>query len=128
MPAIEIGHHRDRRVADFGLPRELGLGHVGHADHGVAEVLVRHALGIAGELRTLHADIGPAARERDALGVGRGGQVNAQPRRDRMRHRDMRDAALAEERALALVGAVDELVDQHEGARRQLFPKRTAGR
>ena len=45
-----------------------------------------------------------------------------------MRHRDVRDQALAEERALALVGAVDELVDQHEGAGRQLLLERAAGR
>ena len=54
--------------------------------------------------------------------------MDAQPRRHRMRHRDMRDAALAEERALALVGAVDELVDQHEGAGRQFLLERAAGR
>ncbi len=33
----------------------------------------------------------------------------------------MRDAAPAEERALALVGAIDELVDENEGAGRQLL-------
>ena len=33
MPAIVIGDHRHRRVADLGLAGELGLGHVGHADH-----------------------------------------------------------------------------------------------
>src|ERR1041384_323441 len=38
--------------------------------------------------------------------------VDAQARADRMRHRDVRDQALAEERALAPVRAVDELVDQ----------------
>src|SRR6266849_5086117 len=45
-----------------------------------------------------------------------------------MRHRDMRDAALAEERAGTVEGAVDELVDQHEGAGRQLLLERAAGR
>ena len=40
----------------------------------------------------------------------------------------MGDAALAEERALALVGAIDELVDQDEGAGRQLLLERAAGR
>ena len=54
-------------------------------------------------------------------------EVDAQPRRNRMRHRHMRDAARAEERALAPVGAVDELVDQHEGAGRQLLLERAAG-
>ena len=40
----------------------------------------------------------------------------------------MRDAAFAEERAFALMGAVDELIDQHECAGRQLFLERAAGR
>ena len=55
-------------------------------------------------------------------------RCDPQARRHRMRHRDMGDAALAEERALALVGAVDELVDQHEGAGRQFLLERAAGR
>src|SRR5690242_5532551 len=45
-----------------------------------------------------------------------------------MRHRDMRDQSSAEERALALVRAIDELVDQYEGAGRQLLLERAAGR
>jgi hypothetical protein len=44
--------------------------------------------------------------------------ANAQARRDQVRHRRMRDAAPAEERALALVGSVDQLVDENERARR----------
>ena len=128
MPAVEIGHHGDGRVANLGFARELGLRHVGHADHRIAELLVGQAFGQRGELRPLHADIGAAAHHRDALGLRRRGEMDAQPRRHRMRHRDMRDAALAEERTLALVGAVDELVDQHEGAGRQLLLERAAGR
>src|SRR5215470_13586558 len=53
--------------------------------------------------------------------------MDAQPRRHRMRHRHMRHAALAEKRALAFVGAVDELVDQHEGARRKVLLERATG-
>ena len=40
----------------------------------------------------------------------------------------MRDAAGAEERAGARMRAVDELIDQHEGAGRQLLLERAAGR
>src|SRR5512144_1820619 len=40
----------------------------------------------------------------------------------------MRNAALAEKRALALVSAIDELIDEDESARRQVFAKRTACR
>ena len=128
MPAIEIGDHRDAGVADLRLAGEFGLGHVGHADHRIALRLVGQAFGEAGELRTFHADISAALHGRDALGLGGGRQMHVQPRRHRMGHRDMGDAALAEERTLALVGAVDELIDQHEGAGRQLLPERTAGR
>ena len=45
-----------------------------------------------------------------------------------MRHRHVRDQTFAEERTLALVGAVNELIDQHEGAGRHLLLERTAGR
>ena len=45
-----------------------------------------------------------------------------------MRHRDVRHAAFAEERAFALVRAVDELIDQDEGAGRQVFLERAACR
>ena len=38
-----------------------------------------------------------------------------------MRHRDMRDEALAEEALLAREGAVDELVGDHESAGRQFL-------
>ena len=54
--------------------------------------------------------------------------MNAQARRDRVSHGYVRDAALAEERALAPVGAVDELIDQHEGAGRQFLLERSARR
>ncbi len=40
----------------------------------------------------------------------------------------MSDAAGAEERLLARDGTVDELIDDHEVARRQFFAKRSAGR
>ena len=38
-----------------------------------------------------------------------------------MRHRHMRDAAIAEERSLTREGAVDELVDEHESAGLQIL-------
>ena len=58
MPAIEIGHHGDARVANLGLAGELGLRHVGHADHRIAVVLVGHALGVASRIA------GPPCRHR----------------------------------------------------------------
>ncbi len=48
-------------------------------------------------------------------------------RAHRVRHRHVRDAALAEEALLAREGAVDELVDEHEVAGRELILQRAAG-
>src|SRR3954451_9799049 len=45
-----------------------------------------------------------------------------------MGHRDMGDAALAEKRTLALMGAVNELIDEHEHAGSKLLAERTARR
>ena len=45
-----------------------------------------------------------------------------------MRHRHVGDATSAEERACPVERAIDELVDQHEGAGRQLLLERAAGR
>ncbi len=127
MPAVEIRHHGDGRVANLRLARELRLRHVGHADDRIAELLVGEALRERGELRPFHAHIGAVAHGADAFRFRGGGEMDAQARRDRMRHRHVRDAALAEERALPPVRAVDELVDQHEGAGRQLLLERAAG-
>jgi hypothetical protein len=54
--------------------------------------------------------------------------MNAQPRRHRMRHRDMRHTAGAEERVRPRMGAVDKLIDQHERAGRQFRLEGAAGR
>ena len=128
MPAVEVGDHGDRRVADFGLAGELGLGQIGHADHRVPEALIGEALGERRELRALDADIGAAPGNRDIFRLGGRGEVKAQARADGMRHRHMRHAACAEEGVGAMIGAVDELIDQHEGAGRQLFLEGAAGR
>jgi hypothetical protein len=56
------------------------------------------------------------------------GKVDGQPRGKESGQRDVGHAAFAEERALALVSAVDELVDQDEGAWRQVLFERAARR
>ena len=116
VPAIEIRHHRDQRVGDFRLARELRLGRRRHANHRGAEALVMLRLGVGRELRALHADIGSAALHDDALGRRRVRHALAQHGRSRMRERHMGDEPRAEVAGLALEGAVDELVGQHEQA------------
>ena len=66
MPAIVIGDHRHRRVADLGLAGELRLGHVGHPDHVAVPRPVELALGKARELRSFHDHVGAAALQRHA--------------------------------------------------------------
>ena len=121
MPAIVVGDHRDGRVADLGFAGELGLGHVGHADHVAVPGPVELAFGKARELRSFHDHVGAAALQRDAgCGPGRGQRV-ADPAADRVRHRDMRDAARAEKALLPRKGAVDELVDHDKIAGSQIL-------
>ena len=112
MPAIEIGHHGDGGVTNLRFARELGLRHIRHADDRIAELLVGHALGVGRELRTFHADVGSAVEGIDSFLERSLADACAQARAHRMRHRYVRNHALAEERALTLVGPVDKLVDQ----------------
>lgn len=58
-------------------------------------------------------------------GITRG---DAKVRANRVCDRDMGDAALAEKAVLAGEGAVNELVDDHEIARRHVLLERSAGR
>ncbi len=128
VPAVVVGDHGDGSVAEFGLAGELGLGHVRHADHVAAPDLAVHPrLGQRAELRPLHREVGAAAVDGHALrlaGLGAGGP---QARAGRMRDRDVRNAALTEERLLAREGAVDELVHDDEMPRRHRLAERAAG-
>ena len=121
MPAIVIGDHGDDGVGQLGLARELGLGHRRHADDVAAPGAIEIGFGERRELRPLHGEIGAALVEGNFLFARRLGQGIGELRAHRVRHRDMRDEALAEETFLAREGAVDELVRQHEGAGRQIL-------
>ena len=123
-PAIVIGHHPDQRVRQFRLAREACLGHRGHADHVAAPVAVEAAFGAGRELRAFHRQIGRALRDASARRGDRRRRERAQPLAGRIGERDVRDQPAAEERRGALHGAVDELVDERERARRQFLTQR----
>ena len=111
MPAIVIGDHRHRRVADLRLAGELCLRHIGHADHVALPRAVELAFGEGGKLRPLHDEIGAAALQRHAdPGPGSDERV-ADPAADWVRHRHMRDTARSEETLRSRESAVDELID-----------------
>ena len=120
VPAVEIRHHGNGGIGDLRFARELGFGHVGHADHIVASRAIGLRFGIGRELRAFDADIG-AAFHRGHILVLRGlNQPCLQQRPDRMRHGHMRHAARREEGAFAPVRAVNELVGEHQKARIKL--------
>ena len=72
VPDVVVGDERERRVAELGLARQLGLGHVGHADHVDAPAPVDPGLGLGRELRALDAEVRAAPVDgRPGLGGGR---------------------------------------------------------
>jgi len=57
MPAVVIGHHGHRDVAELGFTRQLGFGEVGHTDHIHAPASINVGLGLGGKRRPFHAEI-----------------------------------------------------------------------
>jgi len=82
---------------------------------------VEIALGEGRELWPFHNEIGAAALDRDIGRAARDGERVADPAAHRVRHRHMRDATRSEKALFAGKGAVDELVDQHEIAGREIL-------
>ena len=103
------------------LARERGLGHAGHPDERRAVALHPVDLGGGLEPRPRHGAIDAAVGERNAGGARRGEALRAKLRRIRMGEIHVHDALVAavEERRLAVVRVVDELVRQHEIAGRR---------
>ncbi len=126
-PAVVVGDHGDGGVADFGFAGELGFLQVGHADDVGAPTAIEIRLGLGGELRALHADVGAAELADDAdclAGIGRGfGDGGA----DRIAKSDVADDAVAEECGDAMEGAVDELIGNDEVGGLVLFLERADG-
>ena len=114
MPAIVVGHERERRVADLRFTRELGLLQVRHPDDVEAGRPVRIRLGHRRKLRPFHAHVGAAFVDgRSGLGPPRV-QDAAERTAERMREADVRHEAVAEECADPPARAVVELVGDHE--------------
>jgi len=128
VPAIVIGDHRHARVAKLGLAGEFCLGHAGHADHVAApDLAVEPAFGEGRKLRPLHRKVSATTVHPHPLGGGGAIAGIGKPRAGRVRDTYMRHAARPEERFLAREGAVDELIDNHEIARRHFLAERPAG-
>ena len=123
VPAIKIRHHGDRCVAKLRLTREFRFGHICHANHATAPGAIKLTFGLGAELRAFHDKVGAAACDRQRQ-LARGCfQRVTQARADRMRDRDMRNTARAEEGFFARKTTVNELVHNDEMAGRQILPQ-----
>src|SRR5438874_724214 len=101
---------------------ERGVAVVGCGDQRVFERVIaalRTGPDLARQHRNRRLDQGAGAP-----GLGDG---IADPAADRSRHRDMRDAARSEKTFVAGEGAVDELIDEDEIARSQVFAQAADG-
>ena len=65
MPAIIIGDHGNASIANLGFTRQLGFGHIGHANDIAAPRAIHETLCPGGKLRPLHGQIGAAAHMDD---------------------------------------------------------------
>ena len=129
MPAVVVGHHRDARVTELRLAGELGLGHVGHADH-VAAPAAGTAATRRGSRTAGPPSRGRCRRGRSGMPERRPAAASASPSRAQTGSRHATTCATqpgAEEALGAREGAIDELVDEHEGAGREILAQRAAG-
>ena len=118
LPAIVVGDHRHRGVGDLGFARAFGFAEIGHADDVVAELVVGRGFGARAEGRAFHVHVGAAV-------------VDARLERARVFRSNWRnssqigsakamcaDDAASEKRVFEdPLGAVEELVDEHDVAR-----------
>ncbi len=115
LPAVVVGDHRHRRVGDLRFPAAFGLPQVGHADHVVAELAVGERLRARAEGRAFHVHVSPAVVDARLERPGGLQQEPPQFLANRVGERDVPDDAAAEEGVGGgLLGAVQELVGQHD--------------
>src|SRR5260370_42016937 len=74
VPAVVIGDHGNRRIANLRFARQPRFRHVGHTDYVESKLPVYFRLGQRRELRPFDADISTAAMNDDGLmnaGIGK---------------------------------------------------------
>ena len=126
VPDVIVRNARQRGVADFCLPRQLGFRYRGHADHVHAPTPVDFRLGLCRELRAFDADVGAAAVHRDAERCARWEKRAAEHRTERLGKADVGDDAVAEEGVDASFRVIVELIRHQNVLRRQLFTQGAA--
>src|SRR6266404_2384804 len=116
MPAIVVGDQSHGRIADLGFPGELCFLKISHADdrHSPGAIQLRFSLGR--KRGPLHADVGSAAMNIDALEIRSGSLFQGidQIAAYRIAEAYMSRDPITEKRRLTLPRAVKELVRKHD--------------
>src|SRR5260370_23267568 len=108
VPAVVIGDHGDRRVANLGFARELRFRHVGHADHFEAKLPMHFRLGQRGELWPFDAYIRSAAMHLDCFMNASVRQFARQLSADMMRNPHLINDASSAKSADTTLGPINE--------------------
>ena len=128
LPAVVVGDHGHGGVGDLGFAGALGFAQVGHANDIVAIAVVGQRFGAGAEGGALHVHIGAAIVDAGFLGLGRLEQQLSQLITNGVSKSDVGHDATAEEGMLdRALGAVDELIHQHDVARLELGLQRAHG-
>src|SRR5215469_10405399 len=125
MPAVIIGDHCDRDIANLGLAGEFGFLQVGHTDDVHSKAAVDVGLGLGGKLWAFHAEVRSAALADDAdLHAGVFDHA-CEFCADGVGETDVRDNSVSEESIHAVACAIEELVGDHEVEGLVLFLQRS---
>src|ERR1700722_7412368 len=128
MPAVIIGHHGDRDIANLRFASEFCLLQVGHTDHVGSPTAIHIRLGLGGKLRTLHADISSTKLCGNLGGLACAADNFHHLVADGFAKTYMRHHSIPEKRIDAVPRAVEELVGNDEIERLMLFLQRAYGR
>ena len=125
MPAVVVGHHRHRHIADLGFTSELRLLQVGHADHVHAPAAIDVRFRLGRKLRALHIQIRSAPLASHACFFAGSLHDLRKLWAYRIGKRNVRDNSVAEKSIHPMSGAVEKLVRDHELQGLVFFFKRT---
>src|SRR5208283_5491987 len=128
MPAVVIGDHCYRDVAQLRLSREAGFRQVGHANHIHAPIAIQIRLGFGRELRSFHVKVRAALLHVYARAPASLRQYSSLFFANGMPESNVYDQSVAKECVYAMTRAIDKLVGDDKIQRMMFLFQRTDGR
>lgn len=125
MPAVVVRYHGDRRVTNLRLTRELGLRHVGHADHFKSQLPVHLRFRERRKLRPFHANVRPAAVNLYSFVHAAIRQYSSDLPAGWVRQCNMGNKPIAKKCGNTVFGPVEELVRHQKLSGSQIFLQRS---